>query len=121
MNPAPTYYSYEFSRNAVWAFVEKHPRGCRNLAIFTNIEKPRIINRLVGLFQRYPLRWNSMKKVIKWMDDYDFLDIQGIPMDAKRAYFARVLYICEEEVIDLLESGELKLFGQPGPIDSNSV
>ena len=102
MKPASTLYSFPYSLEKVQLFCEKHPRGCRNLRYMTERNHYQIVKIAVVYFQKDQLRWNRFKSLVKQLDDYDFLDFQGIPREAKRDYLRQHVMIATDTALDIL-------------------
>lgn len=94
-------YSYDWALNVVLAFVERYTRATDLFAKIADIPREKLLSYLISCVRcDKQIRWESMKRVIKSLNAYDFADFRKMDLQDRRNYLKYVKYEAEDFVLD---------------------
>lgn len=100
----PQIYPRNWSENIVLPFLEKYSRGWKILAYLCRKEPDFIGNKLVEYSRyRYQGRFETLKRMIKILDSYEYRDFRHIKTEDRREYLTYVRYYANELYLDDME------------------
>lgn len=94
-------YPYNWGRNITQSFVEKYPRGWYNLCRLRDISPGDMrVSFTMVLCRGNSVRFESLKRAIKVLEDYDPHDILGFSIKERVLLHRWIVYLCEEDELD---------------------
>lgn len=110
-NPDPAQpalkYPYNWGRIVIQKFVESYPRGWYNFCRLRDIApgNMRVLVTL-ALCRGNSVRFESIKRAIKVLEDYDGESLSRFSLKEKRLLYRWIVYLCEEDELDAREARE---------------
>lgn len=94
-------YPYNWGRNHVQTFVEKHARGTYFLARLLGVSPGDLrVQLTIVLCQGNSVRWESLKHVIKYLEDYSSDDMRRLSDRERYLILKYYKVLAENEVLD---------------------
>lgn len=94
-------YPYQWAKRPVNAFVEKYARGTYNLSLITGVAPGLIRHRFCLILAKgNSLRWESIKQVVKVLDQDNPEDYRQLDDVTRHNYFKNLLYVEENRLLD---------------------
>lgn len=94
-------YPYQWAKNPVNAFIEKYPRGAYFLSQLCGISPGELRHLLVlSLAQGKDLRFESFKRAIKLVSEYDVSDLARFSVAERKLLYKWIVYLSEDIELD---------------------
>ena len=107
MSPSKLKYPYAWGRDRVNVFVEKYARGAYLLARLLDIPPGELRHYMTVLLCRgNSLKWEVMKRVIKYICMYDDVDFKHLTAEERKRLYKCLRTNAEDDEIDALDGRE---------------
>lgn len=94
-------YPYRWGKKPVNAFVEKYARGTYILAKMLDISPGLVRHGLImWLCSGNSLRYEALKRVIKGLNDNQWVDYKPLDKATRHELYKRLLWMAEDEALD---------------------
>ena len=94
-------YPYTWGRSKIQQFVEKYPRGTKNLYTLCGIAPTEIRHKLVlVLCSGKSVKWEALKRCIKTLEDYEAGDIRRFSDEERLLLNKWIVYMSTDDVLD---------------------